>query len=113
MCIRDRYKSIVPPLDIKFDGKSTKVIPFLDDIQQKSIKQGWDTQLLQVNDKNPLNPQNWNLITHHRLVSLGNVRAHAVTYVGTPTRLAQDASMMYEFLCDSVTNEVRSSLTIK
>ena len=47
----------------------------------------------------------WNLLTHYGQVSLDNTRAHAVTYVNTPTRDAQDNDMFYYFLVDSITNK--------
>ena len=53
-----------------------------------------------------------NLLTHYRQVSLDNTRAHAVTYVNTPTRDAQDNDMFYYFLADSLTNEFRTTVLL-
>ena len=47
----------------------------------------------------------WNLLTHYGQVSIENTRAHAATYVNSPTRDAQDNDMLYYFLADSLTNE--------
>ena len=46
-----------------------------------------------------------NLLTHYGQVSLDNTRAHAVTYVNTPTRDAQYNDTFYYFLADSLMNK--------
>jgi hypothetical protein len=98
------YKAITTPLDIKFDGSSNKLLQFLDNVGQKASNYGWNDALLSISNQDAINPQNHNLLRHHRMLSLENVRAHASTYVQTQTRLAQDSSMMYEFLRDSLTS---------
>jgi hypothetical protein len=60
-----------------------------------------------------VNPQVFNLVIHHRLLTIENVRAHALTYVGQPVRTAQDAAWMYEFLRDSLTENARVRLTVE
>ena len=53
-----------------------------------------------------------NILTHYGQVSLENTRAHATTYVNTPTRDAQDNDMFYYFLVDSLTNEFRTTVLL-
>ena len=53
-----------------------------------------------------------NLLTHYGQVSLDNTRAHAATYVNTPTRDAQDNDMFYYFLSDLLTNEFRATVLL-
>ena len=45
-----------------------------------------------------------NLLTHYRQVSLDNMRTHAITYINTPMRDAQDNDMFYYFRVDSLMN---------
>lgn len=104
------YKAITTPLETKFDGSSGKLLAFLDDLDQKASRYGWTENLLSINDQDPVNPQDRNLLQHHRMLTIENVQAHATTYVGTQTRIAQDASMMYEFLRDSLTEGARARL---
>jgi hypothetical protein len=47
------------------------------------------------------------------MLSLENIRAHALTYIGHLTRLAQDSFMMYKFLWDSMTNEARIHISVE
>ena len=53
-----------------------------------------------------------NLLTHYGQVSLENTRAHALTYVNTSTRDAQDNDMFYYFLADSLTNDFRTTVLL-
>ena len=53
-----------------------------------------------------------NLLTHCGQVSLDNTRAHAVTYVNTLTRYAQDNDMFFYFLVDLLTNEFRTTVLL-
>ena len=53
-----------------------------------------------------------NLLTHFGQVSIENTRAHATTYVTSPTRDAQDNDMFYYFLADSLTNEFHTMVLL-
>ena len=92
------YKKITEPLEILFDGTPAKLSSFLDSIAQRARDSGWDTTILRINNQSIVNPQAFHLVTHHRLLTIENVRAHALTYIGQPVRAAQDAAWMYEFL---------------
>jgi hypothetical protein len=95
----------------KFDGSPSKMMTFLDDVQEKANNCGWNQHLLlRVNDGDLTNPQVPNLLVSHRMLSTKGIRAHATAYIGTATRLAQDSRMMYEFLRDSLTDGAHASL---
>ena len=53
-----------------------------------------------------------NLLTHYGQVSLDNTRAHAATYMNTPTRDTQDNDMFYYFLADLLTNEFHTTMLL-
>jgi len=48
-----------------------------------------------------------NLITKHGMITMEQVRAHALTYVDTETRNAQNAVQMYTCLTESFTKEAK------
>ena len=87
------HKAVTTPLATPFDGSPQKLASFLEDVKQHATDCGWMTAdgLLIVNNQDPVK----NLITHHRMLFLQNVRAKALTYVGQQTRTAQNAYWMY------------------
>ena len=101
------YKSITNPLDNKFDGSSKELILFMDELQHKADENGWNHTLLRVSNRHPINPTRRNLLMHHRMIDIEDVRAHAETYIGTQARVAQDSNMMYIFIRDSLSKGAR------
>jgi hypothetical protein len=104
------YKAITTPLATKFNGSSRKLVLFMDELRHKADEFGWNDTLLSVSDQHPITPTNRNLLLHHRLITMANVRAHAMTYIGTHARVAQDSNMMYIFLKESLTEGARSRM---
>lgn len=104
------YRTITAPLETKFDGSPNKLLSFLDDVEQRARRFAWNEALLSISNQDPVNPIRRNLLSHHRMIPMSDVTAHATGYIGTQTRLAQDASMMYEFLRDSLTEGARARL---
>jgi hypothetical protein len=105
-------KSIISPLVTPFDGTPTKLMQFLDDVKQRASSSGWETVLLTIS--NQATPAvNYNLIASHRMLTIENVRAHAMVYSGQQTRLAQDSFMMFEFLRDLLTDSARSRVSVE
>jgi hypothetical protein len=105
------FKTITTALEIKFDGSPGKLLSFMDDLRQKATSFGWHDTILLIPNQDPTNPNDFNLIQHHRVLTLENVRAHAATYMGNQSRNAQDASMMFTFLRDSMTPGVRARMS--
>ena len=85
------HKAITAPLATLFDGSPHKLASFLKDVKQCATDCGWMAPdgLLIINNQDLINPHDYNLITHHRMLSLENVRAKALTYVGQQTRTTQ------------------------
>ena len=90
------HKAVTTPLATPFDGSPQKLASFLEDVKQHATDCGWMAAngLLIVNNQYPVNPRDYNLITHHRMLSLENVRAKALTYVGQQSRTTQNAYCM-------------------
>ena len=106
------YKQIVSPLTVPFDGSPKKLVTFLSSVSDKATTSGWGA-LLTVNNQALVNPEDRNLISQHRMLTIENVRAKAMTYVGQQTRMAQDARWMFEFLKDSLTESARMRVMLQ
>ena len=107
------YKSITTPLDTKFDGTAKELILFMDELRRKAEDFGWNQDLLQISDQHPVHPTIRNLLSFHRLIEIEDVQAHARTYIGTQSRLAQDSNMMYHFIKDSLSKGARKRMAME
>ena len=109
------HKQVVTPLTTPFDGSLTNLQTFLEGVKQRAKDSGWsepDGRLF-ISNQATVNPQDYNLITHHRMITLENVRAHAADYVAEENRRAQDAYWMYEFLRDSLSDAARIRISVE
>ena len=105
-CIK-LHKAVTAPLATLYDSSPQKLASFLEDVKQHATNCGWmapDGLLRIINNQASFNPQDYNLITHHCMLSLANIHAKALTYIRQQTRTAQNAYCMYEFFCDSRTD---------
>jgi hypothetical protein len=96
-----------------FDGSPNKVTTFLAAVSDRAASSSWNANLLSINNQVSANPQDLNLITQHCMLSLENVRAHAVAYINPPLRVAQDAALMYKFLRESLTESARTCVALQ
>ena len=95
------YNKAISPLEGKFDGEADNLAVFLASIRDRACRFNWQWLITMPIDDGTTR----NLLTHYGQVSLENTGAHAMTYVNTPTRDAQDNDMFYYFLTDSLTND--------
>ena len=95
------YNKAISPLDTKFDGETDNLAVFLASVRDRARRFNWQWLITVPIDDGTTR----NLLTHYGQVSLDNTRAHATTYVNTPTRDAQDNDMFYYFLADSLTSD--------
>ena len=95
------YNKAISPLDTKFDGEADNLAVFLASVRDRARRFNWQRLITVPIDDGTTR----NLLTHYGQVSLDNTRAHAATYVNTPTRDAQDNGMFYYFLADSLTSD--------
>ena len=102
------YNKAIAPLDAKFDGEADNLAVFLASVRDRARRFNWHRLITVPIDDGTTR----NLLTHYGQVSLDNTRAHAVTYVNTPTRDAQDNDMFYYFLADSLTNEFQATVLL-
>ena len=102
------YNKAITPLEAKFDGEADNLAVFLASVRDRAWRFNWHRLIAVPIDDGTTR----NLLTHYGQVSLDNTRAHASTYVNTPTRDAQDNDMFYYFLSDSLTNEFRATVLL-
>ena len=102
------YNKAISPLKEKFDGDSDNLAVFLVSVCDRAHCFNWHRLITVPIDDGTTQ----NLLTHYGQVSLHNTRAHAATYVNTPTRDTQDNDMFYYFLADSLTNEFRTTVLL-
>ena len=95
------YNKTITPLEEKFDGEADNLAVFLASVHDRACCFNWHHLItMPINDG-----MTWNLLTHYGQVSIENTRAHAATYINTPTRDSQDNDMFYYFISDLLTNE--------
>ena len=102
------YNKAISPLEEKFDGEADNLAVFLASVRDRARRFNWQRLITVPIDDGTTR----NILTHYGQVSLENTRAHATTYVNTPTRDAQDNDMFYYFLVDSLTNEFRTTVLL-
>jgi hypothetical protein len=101
------------PYDCTPDG----LFDFLETLGDRARECGWadpDIGLLYI-PEDPLQPDTTtylNLLTHYGQVELEEIRAHAETYIATPCRSAQDATMLYQCIMASISKEGKDKIRI-
>ena len=102
------YNKAISPLEHKFDGEADNLAVFLASVRDHARRFNWQRLITVPIDDGTTR----NLLTHYGQVSLENTRAHAMTYINTPTRDAQDNDMFYYFLADLLTNDIRTTVLL-
>jgi len=88
------------------DPHSLKV--FLSNLSDRAIQYGWDVILYVPEDIANANTKYNNLPSNYGKVSLSQIVDHAATYAETDTRSAQNSMMLYQYLSNSITKEVKA-----
>jgi hypothetical protein len=101
------YKAIMP-LETKFDLTQANMKDFLEAFKSRATLMNW-----QVTMNIMVNGVQLNLIEHYGLVSIKEVRQHVLTYNGTATRDAQNATMIYSCLHDTLMEEARKKVNLQ
>ena len=87
------YASATKELDsTKYDGEAQGLMAFLELLEERATNFGWDTSIMMipVPHGNPIN-----LLAGYGTISLAQIRAHEESYIGTQSRNAQDANLLY------------------
>ena len=102
------YSKAILPFESKFDGEADNLAVFLASVRDRARRFNWQRLITVPIDDGTTR----NLLTHYGQVSLDNTRTHAVTYINTPTRDAQDNDMFYYFLADSLTTDFHTTVLL-
>ena len=102
------YNKAISPLDTKFDGEADNLAVFRVSVRERACRFNWQRLITVPIDDGTTR----NLLTHYGQVSLDNTRTHAMSYINTPTRDAQDNDMFYYFLADSLTSDFRTTVVL-
>jgi hypothetical protein len=102
------YVAATKGLENKFDLKESTLHLFLTEVKERVRTYGW-TEILNVPDAAAV-PVQRNLLTNFGQVSLEDCSRHARTYYNQPNRNTQNSMFLYQFLCDSVTEEAKATM---
>jgi hypothetical protein len=97
------FTKATAPIEPKYDLEEGKLRVFIDQIRQRGKIYGWG-HILDVPDSTGTI---YNITTHYGKLSIDECIAHALTYVNTPTRQAQDAAMLFQCLHNSITDKAK------
>ena len=106
-----QYYKAMSPLDStkKFDGQPNKIRLFLAHVEDRAQQFNWQSILtIPVG----LPPTSYNLVHNYGRMSLQDVQAKALTYVGMQGREAQDSYMLYNFLIKSLTDSFKAQVLL-
>jgi hypothetical protein len=99
------YHKATAALPIIFDGDAANLQVFLRSLGRRANTMGWRANIFAI----PTASGTLDLLDSFGTVSLDDVRAHALTYVGMeegpPARMAQNAEQLAACLADSLTKE--------
>ena len=101
-----QYSKATSPLDSteKFDGQPNKIRLFLTHVEDRAQQFIWQS-ILTIPVGFP--PASYNLVRNYGQMSLQDIQAKALTYVGIQGREAQDSYMLYNFLIELLTDSFK------
>jgi hypothetical protein len=97
------FNKATASIETKYDLEEGKLRVFIDQINQRGKIYGWK-HIFDVPDSTGTV---YNIVTHYGKLSIDDCIAHAMTYVNTQTRQAQDAAMLFQFLHNSITDKAK------
>ena len=95
----------------KFDCQAVNLKVFLESLKNRASAYGWSSILDIPKDVNQPLSNLTNLLEQYGELELKDIRAFVRTYIGTPTRAAQDEAQLYACLCASLTQDALSKVT--
>ena len=108
---RKLHQKAIEKLSINFEGKADQILLLGNEMTNKANQMGFDRTIMHIPDENGINR---NLIKEHGLLSYQAIEMWATTNViGQHTRAAQDNSMMYQCLFNTVSETVKKKLIPK
>lgn len=103
-------KSLYRDSDARFDLSEKNLQNFLSRLEVRAKEFNFCTLDVPINNNFPLG-QTDNLIRHHGKFTLEHISTFANTFLGTPSRAAQDDYMLYQCLINSVDEDAFNELS--
>ena len=104
------YSSATKELDSKrYDSEAQGLMTFLELLEERAANFGWDSSIMMIPDYNG-NPVS--LLSGYGTITLAQIRAHEESYIFTQSRNAQDSSLLYEYIMNSISSECKAKFTI-
>ena len=105
------YEAAIKELDSKkYDGEPDGLLSFLELLEERAHKNGWNTSILMIPSVTGTTSNN--LIQDYGTITLERIKDHEETYIDTPSRDAQDTNLLYECIMNSVSREGKSKITM-
>jgi hypothetical protein len=109
------YKASIKPLfhDEYFNCEASDLFTFIGAVDDRAYQNGWHDSILSVPAiiNQPLGATT-NLVTSYGTVTLEHIQAHALSYVATHSRAAQDSAQMYYCIMNSLSKAGNSKIKI-
>ena len=99
------FKNATEPLSIEFDCTSENLQLFLDQLRDRAIIYDWLDILLITREGDEA--QTKDLIESYGEISYVEVKTHAMSYVNTETREAQNSIMLYHCIMNSLSKDAQ------
>ena len=109
------HKKVTEPFQEKFDGDEDNELAFVANVVERINSSGWDqtnASMFEIPIGAPYVTDVIDCIAEYGRVTLADIRAHALTYVNTQTRVAQNAYHMYEAIMASITPELHKRILV-
>jgi hypothetical protein len=85
------YYAAITALSPKYEGDERSLKVLLSGLTSKANRYGWESLILMIPDGTGVVR---NLLKHYTSLTLGDVKAHALTYIGQPTRASQASAQL-------------------
>jgi hypothetical protein len=97
------FRSATAGMVDKFNLKEEHMRVFLGNIKEHVRTYNWQ-EIVTIPDGNAVNR---NLVTNYGQLTLANINIHAIAYIDTQTRNAQNSMMLYLYLLNSLTEDAK------
>lgn len=98
------YNKAIEGLKIPYDLSPVTLHQFLIQVRERATAYGWE-DVVKLADSGAVSR---NMITDYGLLTIENCRTAAATYINAATRQAQNSTMLYTFLANSLTAEAHT-----
>ncbi|KAI2494580.1 hypothetical protein MHU86_19950 [Fragilaria crotonensis] len=100
------YKTATDSLNTKHDGTITTLRPMLDELLMRAKDYNWNSLIMIKDNEGKM----CNIILQNRALTMENVMASTISYLGTQSRMAQDNYLMVQCILNSLDTEGSKAL---